>query len=124
MALSEYEGLWTEIVVKLRACIENIEGKGVDDLFDHIAGAEITVPDGTPGCEADTITAIELQTFMTNNGCEVEIEKLEKLFGRGQTQPESGTPAIEDGAEEVVSLKELADQKDEKKDDAQAGEDK
>merc|ERR1719265_408446 len=51
MALSEYEGLWTEVVVKLRAAVESVEGKSVDDLFDYIAGSDITVPEGTPGAE-------------------------------------------------------------------------
>merc|ERR1712129_506881 len=83
MALSEYEGLWTEVVVKLRACIENVDGKSTEDLFDHIAGSDITVPEGTPGSEFDTITTAEVQTFLTGSGCEVELPKLDKLFGRG-----------------------------------------
>jgi len=119
MALSEYEGLWTEVVVKLRACIENVEGKSTEDLFDHIGGSDITVPEGTPGCEHDTVTTSEIQKFLTGSGCEVDMEKLDKLFGRGATG-EAGAPAIADGAAEdaVIEAAEAQLSKEDKKEDA------
>jgi hypothetical protein len=102
MALSEYEGLWTEVVVKLRASVESVEGKSVDDLFDHIAGSDITVPENTPGADADIITTSEIQTFLKTHNCAVEIEQLNKLFGRnaGGFGAEEGDKAIEDAPKE------------------------
>lgn len=103
MALSEYEGLWTEIVVKLRACIESHQGKSVENLFDVITGSDITPPD-SPESDMETVTTSEIQTFLVRHGCEVEIEKLDKLFGRthaknnkGATDVQTTTPAITDG---------------------------
>jgi len=104
MALSEYEGLWTEVVVKLRASIESVEGKSVDDLFDHIAGSDITVPEGAPGSENDTVTTAEVQNFLSNHACDVELEKLDKLFGRnkGAVPDEQGNEAEKTEAESKI----------------------
>lgn len=41
IAVSEYEGLWTEVVTRLRSCIEQ-SGKTVEVLFDAIAGIDAT----------------------------------------------------------------------------------
>ena len=40
-----------------------IWGKSVDDLFDLIAGSEITVPDGTPGADCDTVTYVHPRLY-------------------------------------------------------------
>jgi len=110
MALSEYEGLWTEVVVKLRACIETNDGKSAEDLFDFIAGSDITVPENAPGSEMDTITTTEIQAFLAQSKCEVEIEKLDKLFGRGAPGKLEGDKAEEaKDAEEDTKEKKEAD---------------
>jgi len=70
MALSEYESQWTEVVVKLRACIEG-KGKTVRDLFGSIAGRG-----------KSTISTRDIQVFLKRHKCQVELDKLDKIFMR------------------------------------------
>mmetsp|Transcript_23586 Transcript_23586/g.71274 ORF Transcript_23586/g.71274 Transcript_23586/m.71274 type:complete len:446 (+) Transcript_23586:1-1338(+) len=85
-AFEKYENLRLEVAGKLRACIEALGGKAVD-LFQVISKKG-----------GDTVTTEEVRFFLTENQCDLEPEKLDKIFaacaaGRIVIDDEESTPA-------------------------------
>jgi len=90
MAVSEYEGLWTEVVVKMRSFIE-ADGKGIEDLFNVIVGSEDE--------SVQSVTPEAIHAFLARHDSDIELPKVRKLFCRKHTTPE---PKVEVPQPDVV----------------------
>lgn len=101
MSVSEYEGLWTEIIVKMRSYIEG-EGKTIEDLFCTIAGST----------DVQSVHTDQIYEYLKKHDPAIERPKIDKLFCR-----QVGSPKPEAKPEE-------SEKKEEKKEEEKAAETK
>jgi len=93
MAVSEYEGLWTEVVVKLRSLIET-DSKTVEELFSHIAGVSK---------EDDTVQSVSTDAifeYLKKHDTSTDRDKVDKLFLRNVAAASAEETSKKEGKDE------------------------